>query len=163
MYPGSIPRVEADALIVQNARTFFVGNAPVVSDVDGEGFSKRWFTWRRKRGRTCAMWIHCWKASSPSLSTAMLYSVSTRAALDAENRPLDFRRSTVGALESLTYAGRPVESLAEFRLTAEELAKFEALVLPEVDVALGCAGRNHSQLGQEWRHPGCQPLVRALG
>ena len=43
MYPGSIPRVEADALIVQNARTFFVGNAPVVSDVDGQGFSKRWF------------------------------------------------------------------------------------------------------------------------
>ena len=43
LYPGSIPRVEADALIVQNARTFFVGNAPVVSDVDGQGFSKRWF------------------------------------------------------------------------------------------------------------------------
>ena len=42
--------------------------------------------------------------------------------------------STVGALETLTYAGRPVESLAEFRLTPEELAKFEALVLPEVEV-----------------------------
>src|SRR3990172_8913497 len=42
-YPGVVPRVQADALIVQNARTFFVGNAPLVSDIDGQGFSKRWF------------------------------------------------------------------------------------------------------------------------
>ena len=134
MYPGSIPRVEADALIVQNARTFFVGNAPVVSDVDGEGFSKRWFsvakeTWGDVRNVDSLL-----DGVEPVLSTAMLYSVSTRAARDAQNRPVDFRRSTVGALESMTYVGRPVESLAEFRLTPEELAKYEALVLPEVDV-----------------------------
>jgi hypothetical protein len=134
MYPGSIPRVEADALIVQNARTFFVGNAPVVSDVDGEGFSKRWFnvakeTWGDVRNVDSLL-----EGIQPVLSTAMLYSVSSRAALDAQNRPVDFRRSIVGALESLTYAGRPVESLAEFRLTAEELAKYQALVLPEVDL-----------------------------
>ena len=134
MYPGSIPRVEADALIVQNARTFFVGNAPVVSDIDGEGFSKRWFnvakeTWGDVRNVDSLL-----EGITPILSTAMLYSVSTRSARDAQNRPVDFRHSTVGALETLTYAGRPVESLAEFRLTAEELAKYEALVLPEVDV-----------------------------
>jgi hypothetical protein len=134
MYPGSIPRVEADALIVQNARTFFVGNAPVVSDVDGQGFSKRWFavakeTWADVRNVDSLL-----EGIQPVLSTAMLYSASTRAALDTEKRPLDFRRSTVGALETLTYAGRPVESLAEFRLTPEELAKFEALVLPEVEL-----------------------------
>jgi hypothetical protein len=40
-YPGSIPRVVTDALIVQNARTFFVGNAPIISDLDRQGFSKR--------------------------------------------------------------------------------------------------------------------------
>ena len=54
-YPGSIPRVKADGLIVQNARVFIVGNAPVVGGLDGEGFSKRWFsvakeTWTDVRG-----------------------------------------------------------------------------------------------------------------
>ena len=29
-YPGALPRVKADALILQNARVFIVGNAPVV-------------------------------------------------------------------------------------------------------------------------------------
>src|SRR5207244_11782680 len=57
-----------------------------------------------------------------------------RAAHALENRPVDFRPSTLGALQTLTYAGRPVESLAEFRLTAEQLAQFEVLVLPEVEV-----------------------------
>ena len=133
-YPGVIPRVQADALIVQNARTFFVGNAPIVSDLDGHGFSKRWFavakeTWEDVRNVDTLL-----KGIQPILSTAMLYSVSTRDKLDAENRPLDFRHSTLGALETVTYAGRPVESLAEFRLTAEEIAKYEALVLPEVEV-----------------------------
>lgn len=134
IYPGTIPRVEADALIVQNARTFFVGNAPVVSDVDGQGFSKRWFnvakeTWGDVRNVDSLL-----EGIQPVPGTAMLYSVATRSALDAQNRPVDFRRSTVGALESMTYTGRPIESLAEFRLTAEELAKYEALILPEVDV-----------------------------
>lgn len=133
-YPGSIPRVKADALIVQNARTFFVGNAPIISDLDGQGFSKRWFavakeTWEDVRNVDSLL-----KGIQPVLSTAMLYSTSTRAETDAENRPVDFRHSTVGALETLTYSGRPVESLAEFRLTSEELSKFEALVLPEVEV-----------------------------
>ena len=64
----------------------------------------------------------------------MLYSAATGKQLDAQKRPVDFRRSNVGALETLTYAGRPVESLPEFRLTKEELKQFEALVLPEVEV-----------------------------
>jgi len=134
LYPGSIPRVKADALIVQNARTFIVGNAPIISDLDGQGFSKRWFavakeTWADVRNVDSLL-----EGIRPVLSTAMLYSASTRAALDAQKRPVDFRHSTVGALETLTYAGRPVESLAEFRLTPEELGRFEALVLPEVEV-----------------------------
>jgi hypothetical protein len=146
MYPGSIPRVEADALILQNARTFFVGNAPVVSDVDGEGFSRRWFnvakeTWGDVRNVDSLL-----EGIQPVLSTAMLYSVSTRAALDAQNRPVDFRFSTVGALESLTYAGRPVESLAEFRLTADVLAKYEALILPEVDLLSDA----HAEIIRNW-------------
>ena len=133
-YPGSIPRVQTDALIVQNARTFFVGNAPIISDLDGQGFSRRWFavakdTWADVRNVDSLL-----SGIEPVLSTAMLYSNSTRALLDAEKLPLDFRHSTVGAVEVLTFAGRPVESLPEFRLTAEELDKFEALVLLEVEV-----------------------------
>jgi hypothetical protein len=133
-YPGSIPRVQTDALIVQNARTFFVGNAPIISDLDGQGFSRRWFavakeTWADVRNVDSLL-----GGIQPVLSTAVLYSASTRSKLDAESRPLDFRQSTVGAIETLTYAGRPVESLPEFRLTPDELAKFETLVLPEVEV-----------------------------
>jgi putative glycosyl hydrolase-like family 6 (GHL6) protein len=134
-YPGSIPRVQADALIVQNARTFFVGDAPVLGGLDQQGFSKRWFevakvTWEDVKNVDRFLGPDI----EPLLSTAMLYSESTRAELDAENRPMDFRHSTLGALETLTYAGRPVESLPEFNLKPEMLDRFEALVLPEVKV-----------------------------
>jgi len=133
-YPGSIPRVQADALILQNARTFFVGNAPIVSDLDGQGFSKRWFevakeTWGDVRNVDGLL-----KGIEPLYSVGMLYSASTGKELDAQKRPVDFRRSNLGALETLSYAGRPVESLPEFRLTDEDLKQFEALVLPEVEV-----------------------------
>ena len=134
LYPGSIPRVKADALIVQNARTFIVGNAPVISDIDGQGFSKRWFAVAKEAWTDVRNVDSLLEGIRPVLSTAMLYSASTRAALDAEKRPVDFRQLTNGALETLTYSGRPVESLAEFRLTPDELGKFEALVLPEVEV-----------------------------
>jgi hypothetical protein len=135
IYPGSIPRVQADALIVQNARTFFVGDAPIINALDGEGFSKRWFgvageTWADVRNVDCLLGPRI----QPVYSTAMLYSASTREELDAEKRPVDFRQATLGALETLTYSGRPVESLPEFRLTPETLAGFETLVLPEVEV-----------------------------
>jgi hypothetical protein len=135
IYPGSIPRVQMDALIVQNARTFFVGNAPVITGIDGQGFSKRWFavareTWEDVRNVDCLLGPEV----QPLLSTAMFYSESTREELDAQKRPVDFRQSTLGALETLTYAGRPVESLAEFRLQKDTLKPFEALVLPEVEV-----------------------------
>jgi hypothetical protein len=133
-YPGSIPRVQTDALIVQNARTFFVGNAPIVSDLDGQGFSKRWFAVAKENWADVRNVDALLPGIQPLLSTAVLYSNSTRALLDAAKLPQDFRHSNVGAIETLTFAGRPVESLAEFRLTPEELAKFEALVLPEVEV-----------------------------
>src|SRR5262249_3614013 len=133
-YPGSIPRVQADSLIVQNARTFFVGNAPIVSGLDGQGFSKRWFqvatdTWEDVKNVDSLL-----QGIQPVYSPGMLYSASTGRELDAQKRPVDFRRSNTGALEALTYAGRPVESLPEFRLVTEELKNFEALVLPEVEV-----------------------------
>jgi hypothetical protein len=64
----------------------------------------------------------------------MLYSESTQKELDIEKRPVDFRQSTLGALELLSYAGRPVESLPGFRLEPENLEPFEVLVLPEVEV-----------------------------
>lgn len=145
--PGSIPRVQAGALIVQNARTFFVGNAPIINGLDGEGFSKRWFrvadeTWADVRNVDCLLGPQI----QPVYSTAMLYSASTREELDAEKRPVDFRQSTLGALETLTYSGRPVESLPEFRLTPETLAGFETLVLPEVEVL----SDSHAQVIRDW-------------
>lgn len=134
IYPASIPRVKANALIVQNARTFYVSYAPVISDIDGLGFSKRWFAVAKEAWTDVRNVESLLEGVRPVLSTAMLYSASTRAVLVAPHHPIDFRHSTAGAIEALTYAGRPVESLAEFRLTPEELGKYEALVLPEVDV-----------------------------
>jgi Hypothetical glycosyl hydrolase 6/Beta-galactosidase trimerisation domain len=132
-YPADLARVQANALIVQNARSFFVGNAPVVSGVDGQGFSNRWFavaknTWEDVRNVDCLLGPDL----QPLLSTAMLYSELTRREFLANKRPYDFRHSTLGALETLSYAGRPLESVPDFNLKPEILSQFEVLVLPEV-------------------------------
>lgn len=134
-YPGDLTRVQADALIVQNARTFFVGNAPVVSGINKQGFSDRWFavagdTWEDVRNVDCLLGPDL----RPLLSTAMLYSEATRREFNIDKRPYDFRSSTLGALETLTYVGRPVESVTDFNLKPEILSPFEVLVLPEVSV-----------------------------
>src|SRR5579885_2856333 len=133
-YPGALPRVKADALILQNARVFIVGNAPVIGGLDGRGFSRRWFavakeTWADVRHVDALL-----EGSEPLLSTAVLYSEATREELAGQKRPQDFRSSVLGALETMTYAGRPVESLPEFRLRPDQLRPFEVLVLPEVEV-----------------------------
>jgi hypothetical protein len=136
-YPGVLPRVKADALIVQNARVFIVGNAPVVGGIDGQGFSKRWFEVAKETWADVRNVDHLLEGIQPLYSTAMLYSESTREELAGQKRPVHFRQSVVGALEALTYSGRPVESIPEFRLTAKDLNLFEALVLPEVEVLSG--------------------------
>jgi hypothetical protein len=59
---------------------------------------------------------------------------------------LDFRQSATGALETLIYAGRPVESIPEIRLSAPLLEQFDSLVLPEVDVL----SDTHVALIREW-------------
>ncbi len=133
-YPGEIPRVQVDSLLLQNARTFLVGNAPIITGLDGQGFSKRWFkvakqTWEDVRNVDCLL-----EGIQPVTNTAMLYSESTRNELDLQRRPVDFLDSVLGALETLTYSGRPLESLPEFNLTPKYLERFEALVLPEVEV-----------------------------
>ena len=132
-FPGSIPRVKADALMLQNARTFIVGNAPIVGNLDGQGFSKRWFkvaseTWEDLRGVDAAL-----EDVQPLYSAAALYSEATLLERATEKRPTAFRASVVGALETLTYSGRPVEAIPEFRLTDDVLKDFELFVLPEVD------------------------------
>lgn len=147
IYPGTIPRVQADALAVQNTRTAFVGNAPIINGLDGEGFSKRWFqvakeTWENLRNVDCLLGPEL----QPLYSTVMLYSLSTRSNLEIQKRPTDFRQSVAGALETLTYAGRPVESLPDFRLTPEILSGFETLVLPEVEVLSDV----HAQVIRDW-------------
>ena len=133
VYPGELARVQADALIVQNARSFFAGNAGVLSGIDGQGFSNRWFSvakeaWEDVRNVDCLLGPDL----KPLLSTAMLYSNSTRREFEANKKPYDFRRSTLGALETMTFAGRPVESLPDSKLKPEILNQFEVLVLPEV-------------------------------
>jgi hypothetical protein len=133
-FQGSIPRIHVDALIVQNARTFIVGNAPIISDLDGQGLCTRWFAVAKETWADVSQVDSLLAGFRPVLSTAMLYGDATREALAGQKRPVDFQKSTVGALEVLTYAGRPVESLAEFRLRPEELETFETLVLPEVEV-----------------------------
>jgi hypothetical protein len=76
----------------------------------------------------------------------MLYSEATREELSGQNLPVHFRRTVTGALEALTYSGRPVESVPEFNLTEKYLAQFEMLVLPEVEV-LGSA---QAELIRNW-------------
>jgi hypothetical protein len=76
----------------------------------------------------------------------MLYSESTRKLFEGQKRPVDFRNSTLGALETLTYAGRPVESIPEFRLTEALLNQFQVLVLPEVEVMAD----RHARLISKW-------------
>jgi hypothetical protein len=151
MYPGDLARVQANALILQNARTFFAGNAGVVSGVDGQGFSNRWFsvakdTWQDVRNVDCLLGPHL----KPLLSSAMLYSDLTRRELEADKRPYDFRHSTLGALELLTYAGRPVESLPDFNLKPEILSEFEVLILPEVSVM----SSEQAEIIRQWVHSG---------
>jgi Hypothetical glycosyl hydrolase 6 len=133
-YPGSIPRVKADGLIVQNARVFIVGNAPVVGGLDGQGFSKRWFSVAKETWADVRAVDYLLGGVTPLCSTAMLYSEATREELAGQKVPVHFRQAVTGALEALTYSGRPVESVPEFRLTTEYLRQFEMLVLPEVEV-----------------------------
>ena len=133
-YPGQLPRVKADALILQNARVFIVGNAPVIGGLDGEGFSKRWFDVARETWQDVRNVDSLLEGAEPLLSTAVLYSEPTREELSGQKRPQDFRSSVLGALETMTYSGRPVESIPEFRLQPDELRKFDLLVLPEVEV-----------------------------
>ena len=145
-FPGSVPRVKADALIVQNARTFIVGNAPIIGHLDGQGFSKRWFevateTWEDVRNVDAAL-----EGVSPVTSAAVLYSETMRLERAAEKRPTAFRASVVGALETLTYSGRPVESVPEFRLTRDTLNQFDLFVLPEIDIL----SADHAELIRRW-------------
>jgi len=146
-YPGSIARVQADSLIVQNSRTFFVGNAPVIGGLDGIGYSKRWFevakeNWEDVRSVECLLP----GLGEPVYSAAVLFSEATRYAFDLERRPSEFRLSTLGALEAVANSGRPVESIPEFRLTREVLDQFELLVLPETEVL----STPHAELIRQW-------------
>jgi len=146
-YRSAVTRVEADALLVQNARTFYIGEAPMVSGMNGgKGYSDRWFNiardaWQDVRNIDCLL-----EGAEPVLSSAVLYSQGTQDELAAQKRPTDFRESVLGSLELLTFAGRPVESIPEFRLNAALLKQFDTLVLPEVEVLSDA----HAQLIRDW-------------
>ncbi len=137
-YVDSVPesplRVQTDSLILQNSRVFFVGESPLVAHIDGEGFSTRWFV-RAKEAFADVRSVDCLlEGIQPVTSSAMLYSEQTLQETALRNQPLEFRKSTMGALELMTYSGQPVESIPEFRLTPEVLDRFDTLVLPEVEV-----------------------------
>jgi hypothetical protein len=148
--PESPFRVQTDALLLQNARPFFVGESPLVSNLDGVNYSVRWFDRAREafadvRNVDCLL-----PGAQPVLSSAALYSQPTMQEMAVQKRPRDFRYSILGALEILTYSGRPVESLPEFRLTAELLGHFDSFVLPEVD----CLSDAHATLIAQWVREG---------
>jgi hypothetical protein len=145
-YPGSIPRIQADALIVQNARTFFVGNAPVIGGMDDRGFSRRWFDVAREHWEDVRNVDSLLGELEPVCSSAVLFSEATRDELYVQRRPQDFRLALAGAIENLVYAGRPVESIPEFRLTADLLDRFQLLVLPETEVLSSA----HASLIRDW-------------
>ncbi len=151
LHRGSTLRIRADAMIVQNARVFFVGESPMVSGIEGgRGFMRRWFdlakeAWRDVREVDCLL-----EGIEPLSSSAMLYSQATQDELAAQKRPVDFRHSMLGALELLTYSGRPVECIPEFRLTPDLLDRFETLLLPEVEVLSDA----QAGLVREWVHRG---------
>jgi hypothetical protein len=132
--PESPLRVETDALILQNSRVFFVGETPLVAHIDGEGFATRWFVRAKEAFADIRNVDALFEGIEPVTSSAMLYSERTREETDIRKQPVDFRRSTMGALELMTYSGRPVESIPEFRLTSQYLSGFDTLVLPEVEV-----------------------------
>jgi len=65
-YPGSIPRVQVDALIVQNARTFLWGMPRWSRGSMGRVFPSGGSPWRKRPGRTSGTWIASWgRRSSP--------------------------------------------------------------------------------------------------
>ncbi len=153
-YYDSLPeapfRVQTDALLVQNSRIFFVGETPLVSNIDGVNYSVRWFD-RAREAFADVRNVDClFSGMQPVLSSAALYSQPTMHEMAAQKRPRDFRYSILGALENLTYSGRPVESLPEFRLTPEILRQLDTLVLPEVE----CLADAHAALITQWVREG---------
>jgi hypothetical protein len=144
--PESPFRIQTDALLLQNSRVFFVGETPLVSNVDGVNYSVRWFD-RAREAFADARNVDCLlSGAQPVLSSAALYSQPTMQEMAAQKRPRDFRYSVLGALENLTYSGRPVESLPEFRLTPELLRRLDTLVLPEVE----CLSDAHAAMIAQW-------------
>ena len=99
LYPeNSIHGVKADVAVVQNARTFIVGNAPSSATWMAGDFQT---LVRRGQGdvdgcEQCRFLAG--RHSAGAGDHALQHSV--RQALEAEKRPVDFRQSTVGALEA---------------------------------------------------------------
>ena len=153
-YPGVLSRVRADALLVQNARVFIVGDAPVLGGVDGRGFSRRWFQVAKEAWADVRNVDALLKGATPLCSTAVLYSVGTREERAAEKRPQAFRKSMLAALEAASFAGRPVESLPEFRMTPELLEGFQTLVLPESEVLSLELSEMIRKFGGGWKRAG---------
>ena len=132
---GSVLRVRADAIMLQNARVFFVGECPMVSGIEGgRGWVRHWFdsateAWQDVRNVDCLL-----EGIQPVTSSMMFYSLGTQDEMAVQKRPTAFRHSMLGALELMTFTGRPVESIPDFRFTPEFLSRFDTMVLPEVEV-----------------------------
>ena len=149
---GAALRVRADALMLQNARTFFVGESPMVSGIDdgGRGCVGRWFDLAAEAWQDVRNVDSLLEGLQPVTSSMMLYSTGTQDEMAAQLEPRSFRQSMLGALELLTYTGRPVESIPEFRLSPELMKQFDTLVLPEVEVL----SNGHAELIRQWVHEG---------
>ena len=53
-YPGNLGRVKADTRLVQNARVFFIGDAPLIPDLDGHGYLEALHGNSQRNLRRCA-------------------------------------------------------------------------------------------------------------
>ena len=148
----AVLRVRSNALTLENARNFFVGEAPLISGYNhGRGWVQGWFDMAE------AAWHDLRNVDGllddlrePVTSMAMLLSLPTQEAMAAQNCPLLFRNGVRGALELLSYLGRPLESIPESRLAPEFLGRFDTFVLPEVEVL----SDRHAELIRNWVREG---------
>ncbi len=160
---GGKLRVQADAIAMQNARVFFVGEAPMVSGIEGgRGYTHAGSTWPRKPGATCGTSIACWKALSRSPGDDALQPGDARrdgrAAPAHRLPPIHARR--LGTLDLHRPAG---ESIPDFRLSPELLARFDTLAAAGSPSPLRRRSGTNPRLGAARRNARRQRPLRIAG
>ena len=86
---GAALRVRADAVALQNARVFFVGESPMVSGIDdgGRGCVGRWFDLAAEAWQDVRNVDGLLDGMQPLTASMMLYSTATQDEMAAQNGP----------------------------------------------------------------------------